>query len=225
MSLTRSQIISAARDNHAGRLDLTDARFLLHLNFVLEHVAGIRSWRNLTRWDEKTICQIASRYAAVPGTLRELINLIIEYGTLSRTLEIIDPDVYDHRHPHPEDDGNQQPTDVCWRGKNFEFYPIPEQAYHCKVYGVYWPDDFDLADDDVCPIEHAESALIYGTTSLMYESLGDVERASYWESKFGKALRRAAARDGGADGKTIQYAGESLRLRYKMTNRLTPVIV
>jgi len=199
--------------SRGGGSAFTDAERNDFLNWALLDVASVRNWRAMKVLDEDAIKTKAdSRVYALPLNTKTILNLQFYSvsSSLSYPMVYKPPEIFDEQVLNKETAGSSQPFWYTWRGgDDIEVYPPPYDtgdSFH--LYHVIWPEEFDLVNDEPCPLPRLERVIIELATGYGFASYRDFEVANRHRKNAFKVLKRQARADGELDDWTPQWASE-----------------
>ncbi len=185
-TLNLTSLIAEIQRHHANRSDLSDQIVIDKLNLVQERLARLWEWEELDDGEDVTITITSTakddKIITLTKTYRDIYSIRLVTGAntgRSRKLHYIPKRTFDLIYPEPEFDARSEPTVyTVWQDK-LELYRVPELADTLAVRGMKWAaafssglggakSDFDRKDD----------ILIYWTVSMIWDHLGEYERAS-----------------------------------------------
>ncbi len=183
--LNLTALIAEVQRHHAGRSDLTDQIVIDKLNLVQERLARLWEWEELDTDEEVTIT-----ITSVPKD-DKIITLVTDYRDIysvrlitgaqtgrSRKLDYIPKRTFDSMFPEPEFDARSEPTLYTVWKKKLELYRVPEIADTIAVRGMKWATDFSSgAGSAKSDFDRKDDILIYWTVSMVWDHLGEYERA------------------------------------------------
>jgi hypothetical protein len=119
---------------------------------------------------------------AVPSLFKAIYDersvTLHETGKLEH-LEIMTPGEFFQDHPKPDEDTEDEPTELCVWGNEFLWYPVPDDAYSIRLRHILYHDTFD--DNNVHSLgEECDRAIIAVSTAMTYEAMMELEDAQYW---------------------------------------------
>lgn len=199
--------------SRSGDSAFTDAQRNEFLNWALLDVASVRNWRAMKVLDEDAIkTRAGSRTYALPLNTKTVLNLQFYSvrSSLSYPMHYKPPEIFDEQILNKETAGSSQPFFYTWRGgDDIEVYPptvYTGDSFH--LYHVIWPEEFDLANDELCPLPRLERIIISMATGYGFESYRDFETANRYRKNAFKTMKRQARADGELSDWTPQWASE-----------------
>ncbi len=184
-TLNLTSLISQIKLHHANRSDLTDQIIIDKLNLVQERLARIWEWEELDNGEEVTIVITATpkddKTITLVNTYRDIYSVRLITGAntgRSRKLDYISKRTFDNLFPEPEFDARSEPTVyTVWQNK-LELYRVPELADTIVVRGMKWADAFSSGIGSAkSDFDRKDDILIYWTVSMVWDHLGEYERA------------------------------------------------
>lgn len=184
-TLNLTSLISEVQRHHANRSDLTDQIIIDKLNLVQERLARIWEWEELDSDEEValTITAVAKddKIVTLANTYRDIYSVRLITGVSvgrSRKLDYISKRSFDLLFPEPEFDARGNPTIYTIWKKKLELYRVPELADTITVRGMKWATDFSSGDLSAkSDFDRKDDILIYWTVSMVWDHLGEYERA------------------------------------------------
>ncbi len=185
-TLNLTALIAEVQRHHANRSDLTDQIVIDKLNLVQERLARLWEWEELDNGEEVTITITSTakddKTITLVNTYRDIYSVRIITGSTagrSRKLEYITKRSFDSLFPEPEFDARSTPTIyTVWQDK-LELYRVPDVADTLVIRGIKWPDTFSSGvGGDKSNFDRKDDILIYWTVSMIWDSLGEYERAT-----------------------------------------------
>lgn len=184
-TLNLTSLIAEIQRHHANRSDLTDQIVVDKLNLVQQRLARIWEWEELDAGEEVTIPITATpkddKTITLVTTYRDIYSVRLITGVSvgrSRKLEYISKRTFDLMFPEPEFDARNTPhIYTTWKNK-LELYRVPLDADTLIIRGMKWAADFSSglggAKSD---FDRKDDILIYWTVSMVWDHLGEYERA------------------------------------------------
>ncbi len=182
-TLNLATLITEIRAFHAGRSDLTDEIIITQLNHVQERLARLWQWEELDQ-DEDILLGFAGlpkedNVIALTNTYRDIYSIRLVTGDgQSHKLEYIAKRTFDEMFPEPEFHARGNPSIYTVWKKKLEVYPVPVSADTLSVRGMKWATDFTSTDTAAkSTFDRKDDILIYWACSLLWDRLGEYERA------------------------------------------------
>ncbi len=183
-TLNLATLITEIRAFHAGRSDLTDEVIITQLNLVQERLARLWQWEELYLTETKNIAitsdAAADKILVLSQTFRDItsIRLITADGG-SRKLEYIGTRSFDKLYPEPEFHARGDPRIYIQLDTHtIELYPVPLTADSLKLRGTSWATAFSSSSTgSKSSFDRKDDILIYWACSLIWDRLGEYERA------------------------------------------------
>ncbi len=182
-TLNLATLITEIRAFHAGRSDLTDEVIITQLNHVQERLARLWQWEELDRGEDITlsIAGTAKTDKIVTPTItyRDIYSVRLVTGDgQSQKLEYIAKRTFDQMFPEPEFHARGSPSIyTIWQDK-LELYPVPVAANTLTIRGMKWATALSSGDTAAkSNFDRKDDILIYWACSLLWDRLGEYERA------------------------------------------------
>ena len=218
--LTLSQYRDEVRDHLGGRTDLSDAKLTRAINIAQVQLARIEDFEELRILATPAIPFTntnADRFlakTAVSGTktLREMISFVVSDGSSrSRKLEQCTPRQLDRFIGDATNDLHSRfiPRKYVMWDDNMELWPLPDQAYSSIIRATIWPTALALGGDKSIFV-FKDEILIHLTTSYMYHSLGEYDRAKMFFGFATANIATALLQDKKSPDRDIKPPWESL---------------
>ena len=182
-TLNLTSLIAQIQLHHANRSDLSDQIVVDKLNLVQERLARIWEWEELDSGEEVVIPITATakddKTITLVSTYRDIysVRLVTGDGT-SKKLDYISKRSFDLMYPEPEFDARNDPFIYTVWKNNLEVYPVPREADTLIIRGMKWADAFSSGVGGAkSDFDRKDDILIYWTVSMIWDHLGEYERA------------------------------------------------
>ena len=183
-TLNLTSLISQIKLHHVNRGDLTDEIVIDKLNLVQERLARLWEWEELGRVLDTnlTITSVAEddKFIAFPTNMREIVSFrLITTDGASRKLEEKSQRQFDQIVPEPEFYARGKPSIYTINNNTAELWNVPDTAYRVIIRIQQRPDAFSSGVGGAkSNLDRKDDILIYFTVSMIWDHLGEYERAS-----------------------------------------------
>lgn len=183
--LQRTELVSKVRRKLGNRTDFTDSEIIDYLNIAQYRLARVHpgsGWRELDRLFETTFSITSDpeddKFLALPANLKELFSVrVITNDGRSRKLEYMARRMFDAFIPEPEFPVvRHPPTTYTMHNNIMEVWRVPDQAWRVIARITIWPLTLD-SDAQKSDLEYKDDILMYLTASMLFDDVGEYEKA------------------------------------------------
>lgn len=217
-----SSLILLTRRFFANRSDMTDEIITDHLNLAQEQIAKEYDWEELdaTLTGNLTITSTIKddKFFTIPTTVKEITSFrLITSDGRSRKVQSISVRNFDADIPEPEYYARNIPQRYCVHASKIEMWPVPDIAYEYIIRTTNWPTAFAGDTSVFSDLDRKDLPLIYRTASIMYDALGEYEKAKRFFNIYNSLMKKDVSEEVSMPDRNIMPRSEAIRQKPGIT--------